>query len=73
VKTFYVCIVIWLGCGVYGMLANMERIPRVWGRTHPGDGFQHFLTGVLGPIGILCVMTAGGRWDFWRSPDWKWL
>lgn len=59
--------VFWFGYGLYGMLANIERVPRVWGKTEAGDGFQHVLTLLLGPFGVAMVMSSGGREKFWRK------
>lgn len=59
---------VWFGLGIYGMLANMERVPRGWSGVEPsfGDSVQHFLTLILGPIGIALVMSTGGRIKFWE-------
>lgn len=58
---------VWAVCGLYGTLANIERVPRVWGKRSSGDFIQHLASLLLGPLGILLVMDTGGRWDFWRK------
>ena len=56
----------WFVCGTYGALANMERVPRVWGKESWGDWIQHMTTFFLGPIGVALVMSTGGRAKFWQ-------
>lgn len=58
---------LWLSLGFYGMLANIERVPRVWKTTSPEDWIQHLATLFLGPIGVLMAMEAGGKWKFWSN------
>lgn len=61
-----VIIIVWFACGLYAMLANLERIPRVFGYAERADWIQHLSSLGLGPIGIFVVMSHGGRWLFWR-------
>jgi len=65
-------ILAWFLIGCYGYAANWERYERTWGTDdYWGNIFQSSLTVLLGPVGILCVMTAGGRWNFWKRQSSK--
>ncbi len=65
----YLALGIWFTSGLYGVFANIERIPRVWGKRSKGDTLQHVATFFLGPLGIFFVLETGGRWDFWRKKE----
>ena len=61
-----IIIAVWFGCGAYAMLINVERTLRVYS-SHTGcDWVQDFATLMLGPFGLWFVMSAGGRFCFWR-------
>lgn len=57
----------WAACGIYGVCANIERIPRIWKCPASEGIFQHVCTFFLGPLGIMTVLDAGGKWDWWRK------
>lgn len=57
----------WALVGLWAMLANIERRPRVWGAAAGGDWFQHACTLILGPIGMALVLDMGGRLLFWKK------
>lgn len=69
--SFGVLWILWVVCGIYGALANVERIPRVYPSVKGSawDLVQHAVTVWLGPIGLALVLSTGGRIKFWNTKE----
>jgi hypothetical protein len=69
---FYIgVVVVWLIIGLFAAFSNAERVARMYPypSCHGINFMQNFLTIYLGPVGLLLVLSCGGKLRFWNEAE----